>query len=410
MKLLTHTLLIILLLPSAVYAQQEQNLQNIFDYIEQQYPKYLQQQIAITKIPAPPFAEQKRAQYYQKAFKKLKLKNVSIDSEGNVLGSYRGKSDKILVISAHLDTVFPESMPIQIKREGNIVTGPGIGDDGVGLMSLLALVDIFNNFDYQFEYSILFVGTVGEEGLGNLRGVKHLIDEHKDRKKFMGFISIDGADSKRIVTGALGSKRYRVTLSGRGGHSWGNFGRENPAHVMSEIIATVAAIELSTAPKTIVNIGRVGGGTSVNSIPESTWFEIDIRSLKNQLLTEIEQKLITITNEAIATTNAKIANSTLKADIQKIGDRPSGQTNRKQDLVQAVISANNALGIPLSFKTSSTDANYPIFLGIPAITIGGGGQLYNTHSKDEYFDSTNAYIGIQRLVLALIKYNDLIAQ
>lgn len=405
--------ILILLIATPLNAQEDllsqSNVRTALKYIEENYNRYLQKQIRIAEIPAPPFKETVRAKFIASEFKHLGLKNVSIDAEGNVLGWRHGRGAHTLAISAHLDTVFPEGTDVKVKREGNRYLGPGLVDDSLGLMNLLALIETLNKAKIQTENTLLFIGTVGEEGLGDLRGVKYLFNEGKYRHDINAFISIDGAGTGHITNGALGSKRYRVTITGPGGHSYGRFGRVNPAHAMGQIIARFTIMGVPKDPKTTYNVGRIGGGTSVNSIPFENWMEVDMRSESNEELLKLEQLFLQTVKQGIDAENLyRAASETeLQVKTERIGDRPSGKTAVDTDIVKAAQWATKAIGDTPVFRISSTDANIPISMGIPAIGIGGGGKSKNAHSLHEWFEPEQAYKGIQRNLLLILKYDQL---
>ncbi len=376
-------------------------------HIEANYDRYILKQVEISEIPSPPFKEHIRAEFMADEFSKLGLEDVQIDPEGNVLGLRPGNSDRILVISAHVDTVFPEGTDVTVSRDGNLMKGPGIVDDSIGLMYLLALIEELDTANIRTEQSILFVGTVGEEGLGDLRGVKYLINSGIYKDLIDAFISVDGADAARIVNGGLGSKRYRITISGPGGHSWGDFGRVNPAHALGRIIAQFSSMPVPSDPKTSYNIGRIGGGTSINSIPAEVWMEVDMRSVSDEALTDLETVFLETIRQGISAENLfRISSdSQLSVEIDLIGDRPSGFTSEDNSIVNAARWATTAVGLEPRFVTSSTDSNYPMSKGIPAITISGGGESGDTHSPSEWYDPTDAFIGLQRVFLLVLAYD-----
>ncbi len=387
---------------------QRSEIQKALEHIENNYPRFIEKQIQISEIPAPPFKESVRAQFIASEFTRLGLKEVSIDEIGNVLGWRYGNTEQTLAISAHLDTVFPEGSDVTVKREGKRLIGKGIADDSLGLMGMLALIETLNIANIETNKNLLFVGTVGEEGLGDLRGVKYLFEKSPLRKKISAFISIDDVNPATIINGALGSKRYRISVNGTGGHSWGDFGRVNPAHALGNIMASFTSLEVPTNPKTSYNIGRIGGGTSINSIPFEAWMEVDLRSLSNKALLQLERDFLQLVNKGVAAENAfrESAGKVLTVDIKMVGDRPSGQTHVDDPLVGAALWSAKVLGFEPEVQVGSTDANIPISMQIPAIAVGGGGQAGNTHSPNEWYDPTNAYLGLQRVLLLVISYDN----
>ena len=365
-------------------------------------PQTIEDQIRICEVEAPPFKEAKRAELYARMFREAGLQNVRIDKEGNVLGDRPGTQPRPRVVfSAHLDTVFPEGTDVKVKRDGNILRGPGIGDDCRGLAVLLAVVRAMNQAKIQTPGTITFVGTVGEEGLGDLRGVKYLFNEGM-KGQIDRFVSIDGT-GLGITHIAVGSLRYRVTFTGPGGHSYGAFGRiPNPLHALGRAVETISQFEVPADPKTTFNVGRVGGGTSVNAIPFESWFEMDMRSASPSALQALDAKFHRAVDEAVKAEDARWKTSVLKVDKQLVGNRPAGQTPQNSPIVQAAVSVTRALGFTVSLDEGSTDSNIPMNLGIPAITIDGGGRGTGSHALDEAFDPANSWQGSQRALLLAI--------
>lgn len=371
-------------------------------FVQQNEPAILDEQVRLCEIPAPPFKEQQRAEALKKTFEALGLQRVRIDAVGNVIGERPGRSAKPnLVFSAHLDTVFPEGTSVKVTREGASISGPGIGDDCRGLAVVLGVIHALNAAKIETAGTITFVGTVGEEGLGDLRGVKHLFGtELKDQVD--AFVSVDGT-GLGVTTVGVGSHRYRVTISGPGGHSYGAFGLANPVHALGRAIATIADFEVPSKPKTTFNVGRIGGGTSVNSIAFEAWAEVDMRSSDPAAIAEVDRKFQQAVDAAVAAENQRWNNKgALTAKKELVGDRAAGQTPRDSPIVQAAVAVTRALGLPVSMDEGSTDSNVPMGLGIPAVTIDGGGSGRGAHSLGETFDSTDSWKGTARaLLLAL---------
>lgn len=367
------------------------------DAIRAAEPQTIEDQVRLCEVEAPPFKESKRAEVYARMFREAGLQNVRIDKEGNVLGDRPGRAPRPrLVFSAHLDTVFPEGTDVRVKREGAILRGPGIGDDCRGLAVVLAVIRAMNQAKIQTPGPITFVGTVGEEGLGDLRGVNEGLKGQIDR-----FVSIDGT-GLGITHIAVGSLRYRVTFKGPGGHSYGAFGLSNPLHALGRAVETISRLEVPADPKTTFNVGRVGGGTSVNSIPFEAWFEMDMRSASQPALQAIDQKFHRAVDDAVKAEDARWKKNVLSVDKALVGDRPAGQTPADAPIVQAAVSVTRALGFPVTLDEGSTDSNIPMSLGIPAITIDGGGRGREAHALGESFDSTNSWQGSQRALLVAI--------
>ncbi len=362
----------------------------------------IREQIKITEIPAPPFKEGQRAEYLMKRFRDLGLHDVRRDSEGNVIAAYPGGGDgPLLVLSAHLDSVFPEGTDVKVRREGNILKGPGISDDSRGLAVMLAVARALTLHKITIGGRLLFVGTVGEEGPGNLRGVRHLFEKELEEVDY--FISIDDVGLKTIST-AVGSNRYRVIFRGSGGHSYADFGIRNPMHALGRAMAGIADFQVSSRPKTTFSIGRVSGGTSVNSIAHTVWMEVDMRSQDAEELDKLDRMFKKTVYKALVRENRRWSSGdTLTVEFVTIGKRPTGTLPEKATILQAVSRADQALGIESQYQPGSTDANVPISMGIEAVTLGGGGDGQYKHSLQETFDTTDSYIGTQRIFLAVLE-------
>ena len=372
------------------------------DAVRRNEPQIIEEQIRLCEIEAPPFKEEKRAAAYKAAFEKLGLTNVRIDAAGNVLGERVGTAPRPhLVFSAHLDTVFPEGTNVKTTREGAVIRGPGIADDCRGLAVVVGVIRAMNEAGIKTPGTITFVGTVGEEGLGDLRGVKHLFNQEL-KGRVDRFVSVDGA-GLGITHTAVGSKRYRVTFNGPGGHSYGAFGLANPIHALGRALAKIADQQVPREPKTTFNVGRIGGGTSVNSIPFEAWMEVDMRSADKAALTALDAAVLKAIDQAVVEENERWGKpGQLTVDRKLVGDRPAGQTPRDAAIVAAAVAVTKALGLRASLDEGSTDSNIPISMGIQAVTIDGGGSSEGTHSLDESFDTTNSWQGTARaLLLAL---------
>jgi tripeptide aminopeptidase len=377
------------------------------DAIRAAEPQTIEDQIRLCEVEAPPFKESKRAELYAQMFREAGLENVRIDKEGNVLGEKRGSAAAPgtlarphLVFSAHLDTVFPEGTNVKVKREGNILHGPGIGDDCRGLAVVLAVARAMVKGNIQTPGTITFVGDVGEEGLGDLRGVKYLFREGL-KGQIDRFVSVDGT-GLGITHVGVGSLRYRVTFKGPGGHSFGAFGMVNPIHALGRAMARIADFEVPTEPKTTFNVGRIGGGTSVNAIPYEAWMEVDMRSSDQASLKAVDAQFHKAVDDAVADENARWGSRQLTVEKQLVGDRPAGRTEATSPIVTAAVSVTKALNLPVSLDEGSTDSNIPMSMGIPAITIDGGGRGRGAHALDESFDTTDSWQGTQRALLVAI--------
>lgn len=361
--------------------------------------------VTLTEIPAPPFKEAARAGAYRDMFAARGLTDVEIDAEGNVLGLRKGGGEGLVIVSAHMDTVFPEGTPVKVRREGDKLYAPGVGDDSTGLATQLALIDGMKAGDIRTKADILFVGTVGEEGRGDLRGVRYLFTKGKYQGRAKAFFSLDGAGLDSITTGGAGSKRYRVVFKGPGGHSYGAFGLVNPMTAMAQAVVDLYKIALPADPKTTYSASVVGGGTSVNAIPREVWMEFDMRSESAASLAALEKRFLAILNAAADTENR--ARSTREGRITVepalVGDRPAGQTPLTADVVRLSTAAHAAEGIKVEYGSSSTDSNIPISLGIPAITIARVASGGRGHSLDEWVGiEAPDNVKIKRIGLATI--------
>jgi acetylornithine deacetylase/succinyl-diaminopimelate desuccinylase-like protein len=365
----------------------------------------IEEQIRICSIPASPFGEQERAEYLSRKFSELGLTEVEIDEEGNCLGLLRGSSRApLIVVSAHLDTVFSKDTNFEVVRHANKLFAPGIADDGCGLVALLALAEAIQTERIPLEGSILFVGTVGEEGEGNLRGVRHLFTKGRWAKHVDAFLSFDGPGVDRITNRALGSRRYRVAVSGPGGHSWGDFGLPNPVHAIGRAISRLASYPAPKEPRTTFNVGRIEGGRSVNAIPSEVAMEVDLRSAAEAELQRLDAFFRRVVREAVDEESAKrrAGDPLLKLKVDLIGERPTGETPADSPLVEIAIEATKLLGVEPRLDQSSTDSNLPISLGIPAITLGAGGTSGSSHSLDEWYDPRGRDLGLKRGLLVIL--------
>jgi acetylornithine deacetylase/succinyl-diaminopimelate desuccinylase-like protein len=383
----------------------DERVRAAFDFIDASAARFTAELIRICEIPAPPFKEQERARYFAARFIEVGLGDVHTDSEGNVIGFYRGELEQpLVVLSAHLDTVFPEGTDCRVRRAGSRLCAPGIADDCSGLAALIGLAQALDAAQIKPRGTIAFVATVGEEGEGDLRGARHLFTEGRLAGRVSAFVSFDGPGVDFITHPALGSRRFRVRLEGPGGHSWGDFGVVSPVHAMGRVIARLADYRVPVEPRTTYNVGRVEGGESVNVIPQWAQMDVDLRSASEAELTRLEEFLLAAVNRAALDENGmrSAAGHKLKVEIQLIGNRPSGETPRNAPLVRAAVEASRALGLNPVLNRASTDSNIPISLGIPAITIGVGGVSNDSHRLSEWYDPTGREIGYKRaLLLAL---------
>ena len=381
-------------------------IQVAFQSILAQNKRNREELIMLTEIPAPPFMEDKRAVRFALMLKEAGADSVWTDKVGNVIALRKGKKGKGRVgFDAHLDTVFPKETDVKVKIKGDTLFAPGIGDDTRGLVMVASVLRAMEVAKIETQSDILFIGSVGEEGLGDLRGVKHLFSDQSPHLD--SWISIDGGDIGRISTMGLGSNRYRITFKGPGGHSWGAFGLANPQHALGSAIhyfSKSADKFTRTGARTSYNVGRIGGGTSVNSIAFESWMEVDMRSEFPGNLSQVDSILKASVQQALQEHNAmKRIGPALTVDIVKIGDRPSGELAETLPLIQRTMAAATYFGISPKVSRGSTNSNIPISRGIPAVTIGRGGKAGNAHALNEWwYDDQESYKAIQLALLTLI--------
>lgn len=365
-------------------------------------PETIAEQIRLTEIPAPPFQEQRRAEYYLQQMQSRGLPEAYIDAEGNVIGLHRGSGEgPLLAIAAHLDTVFPPETDLTVEQRDGRYYAPGISDDGRGLTVLLTLIETLSSSAITTRGDILFIGNVGEEGLGDLRGIKAIF---RDYPQIDGFVSIDGSGLSSITTGATGSRRFEVVFTGPGGHSFSAFGLVSAIHAMGRAIANISDLQTPTDPKTTFTVGTVSGGTSVNSIAAHAAFEIDMRSNDASELASLEARVREAVLAGVAAENERWNNNgEITVEFRLIGDRPSGRTSVASPIVQvAALAMAEAGGELQGVRLSSTDSNIPMALGIPAITITGGGESGGEHSPEEWFDPRDSERGPQMALLLVL--------
>ncbi|HUD93662.1 M20/M25/M40 family metallo-hydrolase [Sphingobium sp.] len=379
-----------------------------FAALEAEHDQWVENIVTLTEIPAPPFKEAARGKAYADMFRAAGLTDVEIDEAGNVLGMRRGTGKpggKLVVVSAHLDTVFPEGTPVTVRREGSRLYAPGVGDDTSGLATQLSLVKALIASNISAPMDILFVGDVGEEGLGDLRGMKQLFGKGKYKDRIAAFFSIDDSSIDGLTNGGVGSKRYRLNFKGPGGHSFGAFGLVNPMTAMSQTVVDLYNIPVPKSPKTTFSASVVGGGSSVNAIPREVWLEVDMRSESAAELATLERAFLQTVDKAVAGENAARSTKDGVISVEKkiVGDRPAGSTAADTALVRQTAAAYGAEGVAARLSFSSTDANVPMSLGIPAITIPRAAKGERGHSTDEWIDvSAPESLKVKRMDLLAI--------
>jgi tripeptide aminopeptidase len=361
-------------------------------------PSILATQVAVSEIPSPTGQEDQRADWLLDRFREASLTDLRRDGAGNVIGVRPGSDadETPVVLCAHLDTVFPAGVSVSVRRDGRRLVGPGIGDNGRGLAALVALAGVIDGVALRPRVPVVFVGTTGEEGSGDLRGAKHLFANGLGAAR--AAVILDGAGDDRIVHRALGSRRFRIEFRGPGGHSWSSYGAPNAVHAAARCAATLAAIALPDTPRTTLSVGRMGGGMSVNAIPADAWLEVDVRSLAAHVLPRLEERIRAAVHSAVREENDGRApgSSPLASRLTIIGDRPAGETPFDHPLVAAAVEATRLIGREPALAAASTDANVPISLGIPAVAIGAGGRGGDAHTADEWFEDADGGRGLER--------------
>jgi tripeptide aminopeptidase len=367
-------------------------VQQAFRFISDHESEIEADQIRLTSIPAPPFGEAERARHFSEELVKLGFEPAR-DAIGNIVAPYEYMGRNPVVVGAHLDTVFPATTPLELERRGRLLLLPGISDNGAGIVALLWALRAAKACEIRFRRAVLALGNVGEEGEGNLRGVRHLFSNPPWDGRECDFIAVDGGGLQRITNQALGSRRFRVRMAGPGGHSWADFGRPNPVHTIASAIHSFCSSGIRR-PGSSFNFGIIRGGISVNAIPKEATMEVDLRSTTPRNLEELEHRLHRAVEESMR-------GSGLECKIEIMGERPSGTTPSTSDIVQAASEVTRRFGVEPQPDIGSTDANIPISLGLSAIALGGGGNSGNVHTPEEWFDPSHRDQGIQRL-LALI--------
>jgi tripeptide aminopeptidase len=374
------------------------------DWLRAHTREIAERQMELTAIPAPPFGEAQRSAWLAERFRELGLKDVEIDEVGNVFGVRPGteKSAKHVAVTAHIDTVFAAGTKIEVRREGTKLFGPGISDNGAGVSGLLATAQAFEAVKVKLAAPVVFIGNVGEEGEGDLRGMRQIFSgPWRDRIGYT--LVVDGAATDTVIALALGSRRFEITMRGAGGHSWSDFGVPNPIVALARVVAKFAATPAPNEPKTTYNFGVISGGTSVNSIPESATVRVDLRSASADEIDRLEAALRAAVSQAMAETKpAQAGQGALKAEIKPIGSRPAAELKTDARMLQVIRAVDAQLGNTARMQRASTDANIPLALGMEAIAIGAGGAGGGAHTLHEWYDPTNRDLGFKRIVLTVM--------
>ena len=380
-----------------------------FHWLHLHQPQLRNWQLELVRIPSPPFGESARAQWFLERFEQLGLTNIHLDDEGNALaelvpGPYSLVPDPppVVLLSAHLDTVFPIDTPIEPieQKDSPVIHAPGICDNGAGLTGLLALAAALRYANITPTIPILFAANVGEEGEGDLRGMRHIFERGPYRNRIAAAIALEGSGTSAVVTRALGSLRFRVTITGPGGHSWTDRGTPNPVVLLSRAITQIAALKIPDDPPTTINVGHISGGTAINSIPESATTLLDIRSTEPTQLVATATHVHQILDDVITT--QKTTNSPAKLHIEPIGNRPAATLPDDSPLLQTLRAVDRHLNLRTEQRLGSTDANIPLSRNIPAIAIGAGGTCSGIHTLQEWYDPTNRETALRRILLTLL--------
>lgn len=382
----------------------DRRVHQAFQWLHLQEQRILQWQAEMVGVPAPPFGERARAEWLCERFRELGLSNPHLDDVGNAIASLPGSiatAGRVL-LSAHIDTIFPAGTPIQPRLEGSRLSAPGACDNGAGVAAMLAIAAVLRQFDLTAECEIAFAGNVGEEGEGDLRGVRYL---YRDRGQGVrAHVVLDGAGHEAAVTHALGSQRYLVSITGPGGHSWTDAGRPNPIVILCGAIDRFSVATLPDIPRTVVNVGTIEGGTAINAIPERAAARFDLRSTDPEQLIRLEVQLHRAVEDAVLAANAhpRVEGGNAHSTIEKIGDRPAGRLPAQSQLMTLLEAVDRHLAIRTELRLASTDANLPLSLGIPALSIGGGGEGGGVHTHGEWYDGRGRDLGLKRILLLLL--------
>ena len=385
-------------------------VRSAFNWIRAQEPQLAHWQMEMARIAAPPFGETARAVWLSERFRELGLDDVRIDDVGNVFGIHPGYGRRYIALSAHIDTVFPAGTPLNIRQQGSRLYGPGVSDNGAGVTAMLAIVALFRAVRMRHALPFLFVGNVGEEGEGDLRGMRHIFATPRWKDSIAYSIVLDGAGSDTIVAEALGSRRFEVIVRGPGGHSWSDFGAPNPIVILARAIESFCQTPVPATPKSTFNIGVIRGGTSVNSIPESASMRVDVRSTSPRELERLERALRVSLDQAMETEQRTVESRgsgqrkphSVSSEVLVIGDRPAGELETGARILQVIRAVDGQLGNAAQIQRASTDANIPLSLGREAIAIGGGGSGGGAHTLQEWFDCNGRELGLKRILLTML--------
>jgi acetylornithine deacetylase/succinyl-diaminopimelate desuccinylase-like protein len=386
-------------------------IRSALNWFRLQEPQLAQWQMEMARIPAPPFGESARAAWLAERFREVGLDDVRVDDVGNVFGTHPGFGPRYVALSAHIDTVFPANTPLNIRQQGSRIYGPGVSDNGAGVAALLGIAALLRSVRIRHALPFVFIGNVGEEGEGDLRGMRHIFSTPRWKDSIAYSLVLDGAGADTIVAEALGSRRFEVIVRGPGGHSWSDFGAPNPIVILAKAVETFSATPVPSTPKSTFNIGVIRGGTSVNSIPESASMKVDIRSTSMAEMERLEQSLRAALNRAVEdeTMESEMRSSSqaqkrpgVSCEVVVIGNRPAGELPTGARILQVVRAVDVQLSNAAQVQRASTDANIPLSLGREALAIGGGGSGGGAHTLQEWFDSNGRELGLKRILLTML--------
>ena len=367
-----------------------------------------QWQMDVSRVAAPPFGETQRGEWLASRFREIGLSQVEIDEVGNVFGVHSGQGNRFVAMSAHIDTVFPGTTPLNIHQQETRLYGPGVSDNGAGIAALLAVASAICSCRIPHLMPFVFIGNVGEEGEGDLRGMRHVFETPRWRNSIAYSLVVDGAGADTVVAEALGSRRFEVIARGPGGHSWSDFGVPNPIIVLARAIQSLSETPVPVSPKTTFNVGVIRGGTSVNSIPESASMRVDLRSTSMVEIDRLERALRISLDHATDMENRPASTlgpkrpHTVQCEIVEIGNRPAGELAANSRILRVIRGVDTLLGNTAQVQRASTDANIPLSLGREAIAIGGGGTGGGAHTLQEWFDCTGRDLGLRRILLTML--------
>ncbi len=379
-----------------------------FDRFRSQESQFALWQMEATRLAAPPFGEAVRGAWLADRFRELGLTEVQVDEVGNVFGVRPGYGSRYVALSAHIDTVFPAATPLNIRQQGSRLYGPGVSDNGAGIAAMLALASVLGSARIAHGMPFLFIGNVGEEGEGDLRGMRHVFATPRWRDAIAYSVIVDGAGADTVVAEALGSRRFEVIVRGPGGHSWSDFGAPNPIIALARTVEAFSQTPVPATPKTTFNVGVIRGGTSVNSIPESASMRVDLRSTSMSEIDRLERALRLALDQVVAVENRTAAQHAsrktqlVQSEVVEIGNRPAGELARDARLLKVIRAVDTQLGNTAQVQRASTDANIPLSLGREAIAIGGGGSGGGAHTLQEWFDCNGRDLGLRRILLTML--------